>query len=111
MKRNSRKSTIPMKSIALYLPWGSLFREQTALALYEGRYDPATLEREKNREGEEFLNSVIIVHKAVIHFAERYAVLAESMAGEEKDETRAKELLRIAAALPQGSGLSCRVFL
>ncbi len=53
---------------------------------------------EDNREGEDFLNAVIIVHKAIINFAERYAVLAESMAADEKDKTRAEELLRIAAA-------------
>ena len=45
----------------------------------------------------DFLNSVIICHKAIIRFANRYAVLAAEMASKETDPTRKKELERIAA--------------
>jgi len=43
-----------------------------------------------------FLEAVIIAHKAVIRWANRYADLATAMAAEEKDPTRKKELERIA---------------
>jgi formate C-acetyltransferase len=45
----------------------------------------------------DFLNSVIICHKAIIRFANRFAVLATEMASNENDPTRKKELERIAA--------------
>lgn len=44
-----------------------------------------------------FLNAVIITSKAAIHYAERFAELAEKMAAEEKDMKRAQELRVIAA--------------
>lgn len=44
-----------------------------------------------------FLRSVIIAQKAVIRFAERFATLAEDMAAKEGNQTRKKELERIAA--------------
>ncbi len=61
------------------------------------------LEKLKNCSGEfpekkDFLRSVIIVHKAVINLANRYAQLAQEMARNEKDSTRKKELERIAHA-------------
>jgi pyruvate formate-lyase/glycerol dehydratase family glycyl radical enzyme len=43
-----------------------------------------------------FLKSVIIAHKAIIRFANRFADLAKEMAAEEKDRTRKKELEKIA---------------
>jgi pyruvate formate-lyase/glycerol dehydratase family glycyl radical enzyme len=43
-----------------------------------------------------FLKSVIIAHKAIIRFANRFADLAKEMAAEEKDPTRKKELEKIA---------------
>lgn len=43
-----------------------------------------------------FLKSVIIVHKAVINLANRYAELADKMAKDEKNSVRKKELERIA---------------
>jgi len=45
-----------------------------------------------------FWQSVIIVLKAVITFAHRYADLAREMAGTEQDETRREQLLEIAMA-------------
>lgn len=45
-----------------------------------------------------FLESVILVLKAVIQFAERYADAAEALAENEKDPQRKKELERIAEA-------------
>jgi pyruvate formate-lyase/glycerol dehydratase family glycyl radical enzyme len=45
-----------------------------------------------------FLESVIIVLKAVVRLAERYADAAEGLAAEEKDPQRKKELERIAEA-------------
>ena len=44
-----------------------------------------------------FLKSVIIAHKAIIRFANRFADLATEMAAKEGDPTRQKELERIAA--------------
>jgi formate C-acetyltransferase len=44
-----------------------------------------------------FLKAVIITHKAIIRFAERFASLALEMAVTETDPTRKKELERIAA--------------
>jgi len=44
----------------------------------------------------DFLNSVIICDKAIIRFANRFAVLATDMAAKEADPTRKKELERIA---------------
>ena len=44
-----------------------------------------------------FLQSVIISHKAIIGYANRFAVLAAEMASKEADPTRKKELERIAA--------------
>jgi pyruvate formate-lyase/glycerol dehydratase family glycyl radical enzyme len=49
-------------------------------------------------EKQDFLKSVIIVHKAVIAFAKRYAQLAEKIASVEKEAVRKKELERIAKA-------------
>ena len=43
-----------------------------------------------------FLRAVIISCKAAIHYAERYAVLAEEMAAKCTDEVRRKELMQIA---------------
>jgi formate C-acetyltransferase len=43
------------------------------------------------------LKAVIIADKAIIHFADRFAILAAEMASKEKDQTRKKELERIAA--------------
>ncbi|MCX5834925.1 MAG: hypothetical protein NTV99_10540 [Deltaproteobacteria bacterium] len=47
-------------------------------------------------EQKEFLQSVIIVLKAVINFSNRYAILAEEMARSEKDPERKKRLEEIA---------------
>lgn len=47
-------------------------------------------------EKKPFLEAVVITCNAVTAFAKRYAVLAESMAGLERDETRKKELLEVA---------------
>lgn len=47
-------------------------------------------------EQKEFLQSVIIVLKAVINFANRYAALAREMASSEKDENRRERLEEIA---------------
>jgi formate C-acetyltransferase len=44
----------------------------------------------------DFLNSVIICHKAIIRFANRFAVRATEMAAKETDPARKKELERIA---------------
>ena len=44
----------------------------------------------------DFLNSVIICHKAIIRFANRFAVLATEMAAKETDPARKKELEKIA---------------
>ncbi len=49
-------------------------------------------------EKKHFLEAVAIVLKAVIRLAERYADAAESMAANEKDPSRKKELKRIAEA-------------
>lgn len=49
-------------------------------------------------EKADFLKSVIIVHKAFINFANRYADLAAEMASKEKNEKRRKELERIEEA-------------
>jgi formate C-acetyltransferase len=43
-----------------------------------------------------FLNAVIIAHKAIIRFANRFAVLADEMAKNENDSLRKKELQTIA---------------
>lgn len=51
-----------------------------------------------------FYDAVVITLDAVIHFANRYAVLAAEMAQQETDETRRQELLemsRICAKVPQ----------
>lgn len=45
----------------------------------------------------DFLRAVIIAHKAIIRFANRFANLAEEMAAKEKDPVRKEELVRIAA--------------
>lgn len=45
----------------------------------------------------QFLKAVIIVHRGLIRFAERFAELAEKMAIKEKDPERRRELERIAA--------------
>lgn len=45
-----------------------------------------------------FLKAVIIAHKAIIRFANRFADLAEEMATKEADHTRKQELKRIADA-------------
>ena len=50
-------------------------------------------EQEKQRD---FLKAVIIVNKAVIRFANRYAELAREKAAVEKDALRKQELLKIA---------------
>jgi formate C-acetyltransferase len=45
----------------------------------------------------DWLKAVIIIHKAIIRYANRYAVLAGEMASKEADPTRKKELERMAA--------------
>ena len=45
----------------------------------------------------DWLKAVIIIHKAIIRFANRFAVLATEMAAKETDPTRKKELERMAA--------------
>ena len=57
-----------------------------------------TASAEPDQEAIDFLNSVIIVHRALIRLAERYAELASKMAAEESNQTRKAELLRIADA-------------
>ncbi len=51
-----------------------------------------------DQEAVDFLNSVIIVHKALIRLAQRYSELAAEMAMEENDPERKLELMRISKA-------------
>lgn len=65
--------------------------EEAKQCLKDLRYDSAdALEKRYFWEG------VIIVYEAWVRFANRYADLAEKMAGEEKDEARRAELLEMA---------------
>ena len=56
----------------------------------------ATLKETRKLEKIEFLQAVGVVYGAVKDFAERYALLAEEMAGKESDALRREELLEIA---------------
>jgi len=62
-------------------------------------------------EQKEFLQSVIIVLKGVIHFAERYGALAEEMATSEKDPGRRNRLEEIAGICKRVPANPPRTFL
>jgi pyruvate formate-lyase/glycerol dehydratase family glycyl radical enzyme len=61
-------------------------------ALKNLRYDSADCLKRAT-----YLHAVVLVHRAAIAFAHRYAALAESMAGAEPRQERRRELERIAA--------------
>ncbi|MBN1255498.1 MAG: formate C-acetyltransferase [Deltaproteobacteria bacterium] len=63
-----------------------------------------------SQEKTDFLRSVIIAHKAIIRFAHRFADLAEEMAKKESNQTRKKELERIANLCRQVPAKPARTF-
>ncbi|MCC8059810.1 MAG: hypothetical protein LIO81_03075 [Clostridiales bacterium] len=65
--------------------------EEAKQCLADLRYETPDIIEKRN-----FWEGVIIVFEAWVRFANRYADLAESMAAEEKDETRAAELREMA---------------
>jgi len=66
--------------------------------------------RDELHKKADFLKSVIIAHRAIIHFANRFADLAESMAAREQNTPRKKELERIAITCRRVPAYPARTF-
>lgn len=67
-------------------------------------------DEDHNFEKRPFLQAVVIVCRAMVHYAGRYAALAREMAAGETRPQRKKELLRIAAACESVPGEPARSF-